>query len=44
MIDTLLPFLMFGILVAAVLSRPLARLRWVSLPVVLVLCNLLLPQ
>ena len=36
MIDTLLPFLMFGILVAAVLARPLARQRWVSLPVVLV--------
>ena len=36
MIDTLLPFLMFGILVAAVLARPLARQHWVSLPVVLV--------
>ncbi len=39
MINTLLPFLMFGILLAAVLSRPLARQRWVSLPVVLVLAG-----
>ncbi len=41
MIDTLLPFLMFGILVAAVLARPLARQRWVSLPVVLVVVGFL---
>jgi len=33
----LLPFLMFGILIAAMLSRPLARWRLVPLPVVLVL-------
>jgi CPA1 family monovalent cation:H+ antiporter len=39
MIDTLLPFLMFGILLAAVLARPLARQRWVSLPVILVLAG-----
>ncbi len=36
MFGTLLPFLMFGILLAAVLSKPLARLGWVSLPVALV--------
>ncbi|MEM1411994.1 MAG: cation:proton antiporter, partial [Pseudomonadota bacterium] len=41
MIDTLLPFLMFGILVAAVLARPLARQDWVSLPVVLVVVGFL---
>lgn len=41
MIDTLLPFLMFGILLAAVLARPLARQRWVSLPVVLVVAGFL---
>lgn len=35
MFGTLLPFLMFGILLAAVLTRPLARQRWVSLPVAL---------
>lgn len=35
MIDTLLPFLMFGILVAALLARPLARQGWISLPVAL---------
>ncbi len=34
---TLLPFLMFGILAAAMLSRPLARWRLVPLPVALVL-------
>ena len=37
MFGNLLPFLMFGILLAAVLSRPLARLRWLSLPVALVI-------
>lgn len=36
MFGTLLPFLMFGILLAAVLSKPLARLGWISLPVALV--------
>jgi CPA1 family monovalent cation:H+ antiporter len=37
MFGNLLPFLMFSILVAAVLSKPLARQPWVSLPVALVL-------
>jgi CPA1 family monovalent cation:H+ antiporter len=37
MFGNLLPFLMFGILLAAVLSKPLARLPWLSLPVALVL-------
>jgi CPA1 family monovalent cation:H+ antiporter len=37
MFGNLLPFLMFGILLAAVLSKPLARLSWMSLPVALVL-------
>ncbi len=37
MIGSLLPFLMFGILLAAVLAKPLARQHWVSLPVALVL-------
>ena len=37
MFGNLLPFLMFGILLAAVLSKPLARLPWISLPVALVL-------
>ena len=41
MIDTLLPFLMFGIFLAAVLARPLARQRWISLPVVLVAAGFL---
>ena len=36
MFGNLLPFLMFGILLAAVLSKPLARVPWISLPVVLV--------
>ena len=36
MLGTLLPFLMFGILLAAVLARPLQKVRWLSLPVVLV--------
>ena len=36
MFGNLLPFLMFGILIAAVLSKPLARVSWLSLPVVLV--------
>jgi CPA1 family monovalent cation:H+ antiporter len=37
MIGNLLPFLMFGILAAAVLAKPLSRQKIVSLPVVLVL-------
>lgn len=37
MFGNLLPFLMFGILMAAILSKPLARQPWVSLPVALVL-------
>ena len=37
MFGNLLPFLMFGILLAAVLSKPLARIPWMSLPVALVL-------
>jgi CPA1 family monovalent cation:H+ antiporter len=37
MFGNLLPFLMFGILLAAVLSKPLARLPWMPLPVALVL-------
>ena len=37
MFGNLLPFLMFGILLAAILSRPLERVRWLSLPVALVL-------
>lgn len=36
MFGNLLPFLMFGILLAAILSKPLSRLRWISLPVALV--------
>ena len=36
MFGNLLPFLMFGILLAAMLSRPLEKIRWISLPVVLV--------
>ena len=36
MFGNLLPFLMFGILLAALLSKPLARIHWISLPVVLV--------
>ena len=36
MFGNLLPFLMFGILLAAILSRPLERVRWISLPVALV--------
>jgi len=37
MFGNLLPFLMFGILLAAILSKPLSRLPWISLPVALVL-------
>ena len=37
MFGNLLPFLMFGILLAAILSKPLSRIPWISLPVVLVL-------
>jgi CPA1 family monovalent cation:H+ antiporter len=36
MFGNLLPFLMFGILLAAVLSKPLERIQWLSLPVALV--------
>jgi len=36
MLGNLLPFLMFGILLAAILARPLERVRWLSVPVVLV--------
>jgi CPA1 family monovalent cation:H+ antiporter len=37
MFGTLLPFLMFGILLAAILAKPLGRLKWLSLPVALVI-------
>jgi CPA1 family monovalent cation:H+ antiporter len=37
MFGNLLPFLMFSILLAAVLSKPLQRISWMSLPVALVL-------
>lgn len=37
MFGNLLPFLMFGILLAAILSKPIARIRWISLPVTLVI-------
>lgn len=37
MLGNLLPFLMFGILLAAVLTRPLQKVRWLSVPVVLVI-------
>lgn len=37
MFGTLLPFLMLGILLAAVLTRPLQRISWLPLPVALVL-------
>lgn len=37
MFGNLLPFLMLGILLAAVLSKPLTRIPWMSLPVALVL-------
>ena len=39
MLGTLLPFLMFGILLAAALARPLQKVRWLSLPVVLVVSS-----
>ncbi|MBT8145161.1 MAG: cation:proton antiporter, partial [Gammaproteobacteria bacterium] len=39
MFATLLPFMMFGILLAAVLNRALARQAWLSLPVALVICG-----
>ena len=39
MISNLLPFLMFGILLAALLARPLQRLLWISLPVALVIAG-----
>ena len=37
MFGSLLPFLMFGILLAAILAKPLGRLKWLSLPVALVI-------
>jgi CPA1 family monovalent cation:H+ antiporter len=37
MIDKLLPFLMFGIFLAAILAKPLARQKLVSLPAALVI-------
>lgn len=37
MLGNLLPFLMFSILLAAALARPLERVRWLPLPVALVL-------
>jgi CPA1 family monovalent cation:H+ antiporter len=37
MFGNLLPFLMLGILLAAILSKPLARISWISLPVTLVI-------
>jgi CPA1 family monovalent cation:H+ antiporter len=39
MIGSLLPFLMLGILLAALLAKPLARIKWVSLPVILVIAG-----
>ena len=39
MIGNLLPFLMFGILAAAVLAKPLSKQKFVSLPVALVLAG-----
>jgi CPA1 family monovalent cation:H+ antiporter len=36
MFGNLLPFLMLGILLASILSKPVARVRWLSLPVALV--------
>ena len=41
MIGNLLPFLMLGILLAALLTKPLRRVNWVSLPVALVLAGFL---
>ena len=41
MIGNLLPFLMFGILLAAVLAKPIARQKIVSLPVVLIVAGFL---
>jgi CPA1 family monovalent cation:H+ antiporter len=37
MFGTLLPFLMLGILLAAILSKPLSGVRWITLPIVLVI-------
>lgn len=37
MFGNLLPFLMLGILLAAILSKPLSRLPWISVPVALVI-------
>ena len=41
MFGNLLPFLMLGILLAAILSKPLERLRWISVPVALVILGFL---
>ena len=41
MINNLLPFMMLGIFAAAVLARPLARLKFISMPVALVLLGFL---
>ena len=37
MIGNLLPFLMLGILIAAVLAKPLSKQKLISMPVVLIL-------
>ena len=41
MFGNLLPFLMLGILLAAILSKPLERLGWISVPVALVVLGFL---
>jgi CPA1 family monovalent cation:H+ antiporter len=41
MISNLLPFLMFGILIAAVLAKPLSKQNLVSMPVMLILLGFL---
>ncbi|MFC1701754.1 cation:proton antiporter [Pseudomonadota bacterium] len=41
MIDNLLPFMMLGIFAAAVLARPLARLKFISMPVALIVLGFL---
>lgn len=41
MFGNLLPFLMFGILMAAILSKPLSRFPWISLPVALAVLGFL---
>jgi CPA1 family monovalent cation:H+ antiporter len=44
MFGNLLPFLMFSILLAAVLSKPLQRIPWLSVPVALVLFGFVLSE